>query len=552
MATERFNERVKDIAIRASKMRSLCIDSQYDAMGNFISDDNQRLASIDAAAAADPMFESVSDNHRIDIVSGMASAVAEYSNEFKCHPRDEVLASAHKAMESLIIHDSAGQSNTNESKMLLESIGVSMSTSDGIDLNAKMVGLILPVLLATTTSDAVTYIPAANDEIEIFKVDRVAGSNFGDMKKGQIIDDSTIAQYSQMKQRYPFVDGQQPDGTKKEFVFTSKTDLLNTKIDLPFKKGSVSLYFNRQRVAGDFEQKNGKIYGDITISENESISVNGTIDYSTGSASITTSTALPDKAQLHLEFEIDIESNPELIPTITNEMSSRKLRPSQAAIACDATIQAMFKMQRELGIDLKSMQMSQLRNYLANEKALKHLADMIFACQNGSTFNIFTPAGEDWKMHRELLREKLLLVSKEILKATKTTGLTGMFAGIQASTILKSMGSEFFTPAQGYRQTNRVHFTGMLFGIWRVYEVPMKIGDLNEWDILCYGRGSNHSEAGYVAADAIPATMYNHPIGASLRSRNTLWELSYGELQPFNGASYFYKLTIENTKPKAE
>ena len=546
---QRFNRQVEDISSRANKMRHLCVDSQFNPLTReFIADDAERMTSIDAAAQQEPMFESLSDEHRQQIVSGMASSVAEYANKYGNQPSDQLLATAHKAMESMLILESANKGH--DAQLMTESIGKSLSTSEGVEIRARMAGIILPTLLATATSDAVAYVPAGSDEIEFFKINRVAGVSFGDFKKGQIIDDSTVGQYSQMRQRYAFAKDQQPDGALKEFAFNSKTDLENTTIEIPFKKGSVSVFYNHSRVARDFDQMNAKLYGDITLPDSTIAGVNGVIDYNAGTVVVTTTTELPKGAELHIEFEIDIEEKPELIPTITNDMESRKMRPSQSAIACDATIQAMFAMDREYNIDLRSMQMTTLRNYLANEKALKHLDDMSFANNKHTEFNIWCPVGEDWRLHRELLREKFLTISTSILEATGTTGLSGLYAGVQASTVLKSLGSPFFTPVANYKQTNRVHYCGMLFGMWRLYEVPIKIAGIGANDVLCYGRGTNHIDAGYVAADAIPATMYVHPIGANLRSRETLWELSYGEIQPFNGSEYFYGLTIENKAPE--
>lgn len=550
MSKENFQKRVNDIAQRAQQMRNLCIAPQFHPVTRqFIADEGARVAAIDAVAQDMPMFESLKDEHRIQIVSGMASSVAEYSNQFGEYPRDEVLATAHKTMENMLLLEGA-KADGDQGQMMMESIGQSISkSSEGVEIRARMVGLILPTLLATATSDLVTYVPGATDEIEIFKIRRLTGSAFGDMPKGVEIDDATVGQYSQLRQRFLFPEAQQPDGSMTEHVFTSATDLVNTKIDIPFKKKSVSIFFNRKRVARDFGQNNGKLSGEVILEDGTSISLSGDIDYTKGIVTVKAFSALPADSELHIEFEVDIESKPELIPKIDHDMDSCKLRPYEVAIAADATIQTMFAMKREYGIDYQSMQMSHMRNYLANEKAMKHLLDVTFACKYSTSFNLYCPAGEDWKLHRELLREKLLTISKEILKHTKRVGLSGLFAGYQACTALKALGTEFFTPPEGYVQTGNIHYAGLLFGMYRVYEVPMELPDLGPWDVLCYGRGQSHAEAGYVASDAIPPTMYNHPIGSQLRSSETLWGLSYGEVHPFDGEEYFYKLTLENTPP---
>ncbi|HHF2869562.1 TPA: hypothetical protein ACPJZQ_004750 [Vibrio alginolyticus] len=526
-------------------MRNLCIESQFDSQtGMFLTDDNSRGAAILSAIANEPMFESVSQETAVSIVSGMQSAVREYEKTYGHLPSDELMASAHATMRNMMTLEGAKRDGSTGA-MMLESIGQSLSTSEGVEIRAKMVGLVLPVLLETATLDAVTMIPAGANEVEIFKVYRRTGSNFGDFAAGTEIDQATVGQYSSMRQRYKFVSEQQPDGTKTTHVFDSKTDLQHTKFEIPFTKTSVSLFINHKRVARDLDSNGSQI---MTGTHNGMV-INCQIDHAKGKVTVTPTSALPAGTVLHIEFEVDIERRPDLIPTIDHDMDSRILRPRQNAIAADATIQAMFTMQREFGQDLKSLQMSHMRNTLASEKATRHLVDMDFACTREETFNIYVAAGEDWRLHRERLNEVLLNVSTKILQATRTTGMTGIFAGTGASTILKSLGAPYFVAPANYQQKNAIHYAGKLFGMWKVFECPVVIGTN---DMLCYGRGSSHSEAGYVAGDAIAATMYTHPIGKGLVASNTLYELAYGEIHPFDGEDYFYRVKLIDEAPVAE
>ncbi|EPA0547515.1 MULTISPECIES: hypothetical protein [Vibrio] len=540
-----FNKRIEAIHLGAQAMRNLCIESQFDSQtGMFLTDDNSRGAAILSAIANEPMFESVSQETAVGIVSGMQSAVREYEKTYGHLPSDELMASAHATMRNMMTLEGAKRDGSTGA-MMLESIGQSLSTSEGVEIRAKMVGLVLPVLLETATLDAVTMIPAGANEVEIFKVYRRTGSNFGDFAAGTEIDQATVGQYSSMRQRYKFVAEQQPDGTKKTHVFDSKTDLQHTKFEIPFTKTSVSLFINHKRVARDLDSNGSQI---MTGTHNGMV-INCQIDHAKGKVTVTPTSALPAETVLHIEFEVDIERRPDLIPTIDHDMDSRILRPRQNAIAADATIQAMFTMQREFGQDLKSLQMSHMRNTLASEKATRHLVDMDFACTREETFNIYVAAGEDWRLHRERLNEVLLNVSTKILQATRTTGMTGIFAGTGASTILKSLGAPYFVAPANYQQKNAIHYAGKLFGMWKVFECPVVIGTN---DMLCYGRGSSHSEAGYVAGDAIAATMYTHPIGKGLVASNTLYELAYGEIHPFDGEDYFYRVRLIDEAPVAE
>ncbi|EGQ7904706.1 hypothetical protein [Vibrio alginolyticus] len=539
-----FNKRIEAIHLGAQAMRNLCIESQFDSQtGMFLTDDNSRGAAILSAIANEPMFESVSQETAVSIVSGMQSAVREYEKTYGHLPSDELMASAHATMRNMMTLEGAKRDGSTGA-MMLESIGQSLSTSEGVEIRAKMVGLVLPVLLETATLDAVTMIPAGANEVEIFKVYRRTGSNFGDFAAGTEIDQATVGQYSSMRQRYKFVSEQQPDGTKTTHVFDSKTDLQHTKFEIPFTKTSVSLFINHKRVARDLDSNGSQI---MTGTHNGMV-INCQIDHAKGKVTVTPTSALPAGTILHIEFEVDIERRPDLIPTIDHDMDSRTLRPRQNAIAADATIQAMFTMQREFGQDLKSLQMSHMRNTLASEKATRHLVDMDFACTREETFNIYVSAGEDWRLHRERLNEVLLNVSTKILQATRTTGMTGIFAGTGASTILKSLGAPYFVAPANYQQKNAIHYAGKLFGMWKVFECPVVIGTN---DMLCYGRGSSHSEAGYVAGDAIAATMYTHPIGKGLVASNTLYELAYGEIHPFDGEDYFYRVKLIDEAPVA-
>lgn len=107
---QRFQARVEDISMRAQQMRELCVNSQFDkASGAYIDDPAARLAAIDGVAATMPMFESLTEGHRREVVSAMASSVVEYEKQFGELPRDEVFAAAHKAMENMLILEGANK-----------------------------------------------------------------------------------------------------------------------------------------------------------------------------------------------------------------------------------------------------------------------------------------------------------------------------------------------------------------------------------------------------------------------------------------------------------
>ena len=153
------------------------------------------------------------------------------------------------------------------------------------------------------------------------------------------------------------------------------------------------------------------------------------------------------------------------------------------------------------------------------------------------------PAGQYYHEHYETVREVLLQISTNLLSANKRSGLVGLVAGKSACNLFRSLKEPHFRVAPGYREIPQPHYVGKLFGMWDLYCDPQA----DDWEALCFARGSNHGEAGYVAADAITAVPLKHPVGTDLQYRDTLWELAYRELHPDNGRDWFTKLVITHS-----
>ncbi|MCG6418902.1 hypothetical protein K6U51_12755, partial [Vibrio fluvialis] len=163
-----FHQRVGQIAELSSRMRNLCVESQFDAKtGLFLEHDADRRQGILSAIGNEAMFESMSDQAKIGTVTAMQSAVRDYERTYGELPRDEIFASAFQTVENMMLLEGRAEKGSVGS-MMLESIGNSLSESTGVEIRARMVGLVLPVLLETATLDAVTMIPAGANEAEIF------------------------------------------------------------------------------------------------------------------------------------------------------------------------------------------------------------------------------------------------------------------------------------------------------------------------------------------------------------------------------------------------
>lgn len=538
--------RVAAITQSAESVRNVCVDAMWND-GAFIHDDSARMNAVATAAQAHPMFESLGD-HAGGVAVAWGTAIKEFFDCYGSLPSDEILASAAQSLKNITV-GLVGASSAGGNVPMLESIGTSLATSEGVEIRARQAGLILPVMLMAATSDAVTYIPAEANETEIFEIRRVAGNTFGDYTAGDELGLFSNGQYASMNQIYPFLADQQPDGTRKAYQYDSSTAGFAKKV--PFKKGTVKLMANRKIVATEVRDQAGKLYGTVIVGGVE-IVINGTINYTNGVLDATTATALPAGMKLMLEFDIDIEKQADLIPTINHDMQSWTLRPHESAIAAEHTVQSYWMMNREFSIDIRSMQMNHLRNYLAYEKDLRNLRKMLIAATEVGTFPLTVPAGLRAAEHYETLNQTLQIISQEMLVRTKVSGLTGLFMGASACSIVKSLDSTFFEMAPNYKQVPRIHYVGKLFGQFKIFEVPTEIEaikgvaetKLGTWDCLCYARGEQHTQAGIVAGDAVPATLFAHETTKSLVDRNTLWELAYCDIHPNDGGRYFTKLTF--------
>lgn len=548
MSKEKYQERLDQINQDSSHIRNVCVQSQF-ADGALIADEAARLAAIEKAAADSPMFEGLGE-HAGGVATAWGTAIHQYADTYGHLPSDELLASAASSLRNITV----GLSAPGKVKML-ESVKASIDSTEGQEFRARQAGLILPVLLMAATSDAATFIPAGANESEIFRIHRTAGNTFGDYTRGDELNEFSHGQYSQMDQIYAFEDSHQPNGELKQYIYNSATSGPGVKV--PFYKGSVKVMVDRRESVK--EAGHGKMFGSLKRDGKE-YTITGEVQYDKGIVTLNINEPLPKGCRLHLAYDVDIEASPELIPTITHEITSVKLSPHQSVIAAEHTVQAYWMLNREFALDLKSLQMSQMRNYLAYEKDIKTLRKMIFAAARRDTFDLTIPDGLAFREHWEQLNRTLSVISSRLLTETKVSGLVGLYCGVEAMAVIKALGSPHFVPAAGYRQVPRVHYVGILFGQYKVFEVPVEIeavrGDadtrLGKWDCLCYARGESHTDAGIILGDAVPATMYGHNTSKELRDRNTLWELAYCDIHPENGASFFSILTLlpPNKDPK--
>lgn len=525
-----YNAHIQEVVTRASAMQKALVDPFRTDDGSFLIPQNRQEAEkrnqILESAIKDSIFE-MAEKSAPMIAGVCARALQGYEMQYKRQPSMELLASAHNAIENVL----RMSNGTAKAPGVFE--GAEMSTTDGIIMRDRLVSLVLPVYLTMITSNMVTFIPGDFNQSEFFRIKRQAGSSFGDLKKGQLIDYNYQGVYSQMAQRVALGPG---DGSTKSWTFDSNTTFSAV---YPLKPKRTRVWVDRKLVAS--EDGSGNIVGARTVN-GTAYTVTGTVNYAEGKVTVNFSNAPAQDVEIMLGFDVDIEKDPTLIPRMDHVMDSRVLYPHESAISGNATIQAIWALRRELGQDLDSLTMQSLRNVLAADKDKTHLRDMYAFCPEEGVEWVRTKAeGISLREHYETVQRALLEVDSKLIKANGVAGLTGIVAGTEACNLLRYLPAPYLDVAPGFRSTAQPHYVGRLYGSYDLYCDPYAP---DTWGCLCYAKGPDHGQTAYVAGDAVPALTFRHSIMGDLVQRATMWELAYHDMQPFDGEDYLCKLTF--------
>lgn len=525
--TNAYQEQMADIAERAAAMKRALVEpfrTDDGFLGNETTAEIKHRDAVLESAISDTAYSMTQGGKMI--AGCHARALQAYEKSHGCLPPDDLLASAHKTIENAILV-SNGKASAGG---IFES--ADMSTTDGILMRDRLISLVLPVLLRSITADMVTYIPGEFNQSEFFRIRRVAGSTFGSLHKGDIIDYDYSGLYSVMDQRAELGTG---DGSTTTFNFQSPA---TTSGHYPLKKKRCRIWVDRKQVAQD--DGNGVLSGSYQDATGV-IVVSGTVDYAAGTISASFTRAPENNVSLHIGYDVDIEKDPTLIPRVDHQMFSRVMYPHESAITGDATIQAIWTLRRELGQDIDNLTMQGLRNLLAADKDRKHLHDMMFHTQQSVDWVRTRPDALTQRDHYETLQSAFLDVDSKLMKGNGVSGLVGVVAGSNACNLMRYLPEPWFKPDAGYRSIGQPHYVGIVFGQWRLYCNPHQE---DSWGCLCFGRGPDHGQTAYVAGDAVPALTFKHPILGDLTQKATMWDLAYRDMQPFDGEKYLCKLNM--------
>lgn len=520
-----YKQRVTDIVSRAHMMRAALLDPILDDSGKFLADGNARGERL-KGAVANTVYESAGEDAPM-ILGAHSRALQAFCQRYGRLPNDEILASAHKAIENALqIGKGKGLPGIFES--------ADMSTTEGLMMRDRMVSLVLPVLLQSVTAQMTTLIPGQFNRSEMFRVYRVAGSSFGDLKAGDRIDYRYNGRYAVMDQMSPAYLG---DASKTQFVFDTATDCGK---QMPIKANTVRVLHDRNVVAAD--NGNGNILGVFSVG-GVTVNVSGTVDYASGKVTAVFSAAPAAGIEVHIGYDVDIEKDYKLIPKIDHQMESRVLIPHESAITGSVTLQALWGLRREFGLDADNLAMAGMRNLLAADKDRKILRDMYFYARDVVEWDRTPNENLTLREHYESLSAALLELDSALMKRNGISGLVGLVGDNYAVNVFRYLPSPYFQAAPGYRSVPQPHYVGRVFGQFDLYCDPNQ----EAYTCLAFARGSEHGQTGYVSGDAVPALTFRHAVMGDLITSSTMWDLAYRDLQPFDGRDYLMKLKMVTT-----
>jgi hypothetical protein len=517
----------KQIGSNVRALTSVLLDPCYDASGHLLSAVDSVAAIRAAAMGSDSIFSALGDKGA-EVAVVWSQSIADYVRDNGAMPSDHILSSAYQQLKNLVTVDGAPQEG-----MLLSALNPeTMGTTKGLEIRANTAALVLPTLLANPLNEVIVYLPnPASLKAEIFAIQNVAGSKFGDFNKGDKIGAFTSGQYSAARQRWAFQTV--PNGTLTTFAF----DIASTTqgAAMPIRKGALAVLVNKRKVVSDYSGQ-GTPAGQIKIGAT-TYTLTATPNYTNGQISLTSTPALPSGTTLHAEVEIDIENQSALTPIIDQQMENFVLVPFYRYLGVNSTVQATLASLSEFAINTRSQLLNTAKFLLANEKAVGQLTDMAFRCTDKRSFAVPTPVNGEWKEAWELVKAQFVKADGDLLKRTERAGLTHLYASPEFVNFLAMLGDLLVRPA-GYQREARIHFAGTLNGTIRVFEVPFPAA-IPAGQALGVARSTDLGKAAYISGDVVPPMVVTQDSQRGFLKQDTVLQQGYDEVHPNGGEDFF-------------
>lgn len=500
------------------------------------------LDGIDVPASLQSVLDELPSDKRAGAMKTVMDGVQSFENQHGYTPTADVIEWA--------FHQGYSMTTEGGKKggIRFDSASASSNHSDvgSIQPNRAIVAITTAIAEACPVAH---YLPADinSGEAPMVIVSHAAGSNFGDYRKGDLMDGTanggTYFSSSRMI-KLALAGG----------VYTGKITALSRKdpvtgvVDpescdpaadsVPLMRGRSIVYINGL-VAG--EESNSQSTGE-TSPINGGVrlggvgyTVSGTIKPATGEVSITVTPALPANTKVTAEAFINYEAAPQLAPHFSTQSDKFMFRASAWYAMADQTVESKNQFVNELGLDISSEAMLSIRNQFANErhyKILKYAQNI--GAMNQETFNAATnyevnPGGKTVAMTWQDFAVTLDRVDQKMAENTMDHGLTHLYVGKQVRSQLRTLSSmDLFRPS-GLTARPGIYRLGTLFGSYEVYYNPKAVETPGSSSIIGIGRSSQVARNPFVFGDAVAPMVLPMSMDSRFKYQNGYFAKNFTE-----------------------
>ncbi|MCX8979195.1 hypothetical protein NLN92_14375 [Citrobacter portucalensis] len=444
-----------------------------------------------------------------------------------------LLANAHAALE----------------RHILMSESASQATSSGVGKVPAWSVLILPVLLSTATSSMCSFVNADHDVVYLLDVLMKSEEKHGDYNAGASLEGTQAGILTGMRRYINLTSANAPDGTKSSFSFDIKTV---TGAATPIRSGTIRLIADGVSYPVDMLNAVDR-ETDFSMTGFAVPNVTVKVDYQLGTVAFTFGGTVPQQGtNLSIECDLDEEASADLIPSAVIAQIKKSLSCTRYFLATHFTFQAMTDAQKEQGLDMTNLLLSEMTRYVAQEQDFRRLRAALAHVTHTATIDGSLAKGDDIEAWILAIKKAILEESDKLQAINKSIGLTGAICGEKAVQLFRSFPIDYFTPDPSYHLTSGIRRAGRLFGLFDIYGVDdaackvlkKSFPKFDTDQALFYGSdGNGHSPL--VAGDGIAPTLIKHHPYPHFNNRVTLYGMEINGLNPFSGTDYMVLVKLD-------
>lgn len=467
-----------------------------------------------------------------DIYASILGAIKAHKKTYGVNPDINVLAAAGAQVKQFTDKfDSKVIGAINES-----------TTSANAPIAPFVAAAAIPLPLISIASQlAITLPPSmtAKDEALFYQVIIKAGKTWGNYKAGDRIDNQSLGDYTNMYRKKQVGTG---NGTKTSFDVT---------LDAPVKQDSLKLLIDR-RYVGEYVQSSNKVIGAVTIADTKYTLEASVTDAKPGVATVTSTPALPAGIEIHVQYDANLENNPDIMPSIEYDYLEMKLKPHESVLTTTSTIQADEKFRRNISFSLFGSSESDLTNQLGSDHDTSLMSLIAFFAKSPKEPIAISKKISPATYHDiALFHLKLLEAIEEADDRLKiqTFGIAGLryiFGSNDSIRMFKLLPRDMFEPSGiTVQRGNTPQYVGRLMGKYLIFSHP-RIAAEKKDKLICVAKGSQWNQGGAVTGLASPFTPFESDKRAeTFELIKTIRGTRFEEVgMNIDGADYFTEITL--------